>query len=296
VLYRKNPPAAWAEDAIQLLEGVVEQIALAISQARLYQRIQAQTLQMRAELEVARQIQTNLLRQDLPEADNVRIQARCLPAREVGGDFYEIFSNPQGDIWLAVGDVSGKGVPAALFMASAISLLRRELSQESSPSPEKVMRNLNRGLWDDLVNNNCFITLALICYSPDTGKLSYANAGHVYPFVWSQNYSSENQIEPTYLMIRGVPLGILPDWTAEAGQVDLQSGDALLLTSDGLTEATVPTGSADSGGSMLRQSGLWKLIQKQALPIDLDNLLKEIQGSSSEQEDDQTVLSLEVLG
>jgi serine phosphatase RsbU (regulator of sigma subunit) len=294
-LYRSQPPANWVEETAQLLASVAEQIALAISQAKLYQRIQAQTLQMRAELEVARQIQTNLLRQSVPAIEQIRIQARCLPARAVGGDFYEIFSHPQGDVWLAVGDVSGKGVPAALFMASAISVLRRELSQESPPSPEKVMQNLNHSLWDDLVSNNCFITLVLVCYTPATQRVLYANAGHIYPLVWSQAMVQADQDEPVFLKIRGVPLGILPEWTASAGELDLQTGETLLLTSDGLTEATVPADSGNGVTAMLKQTGLWKLIKEQPSPLNLDALLQMIQGNLPEQEDDQTVLSLEVV-
>jgi serine phosphatase RsbU (regulator of sigma subunit)/FixJ family two-component response regulator len=292
-LYRAQAPEPWADNTTQLIGSVAEQIALALSQAKLYQRIQAQTQQMRAELEVARQIQTNLLQQSLPAIDTVKIQARCLPAREVGGDFYEVFSHPQGDIWLAVGDVSGKGVPAALFMTSAISMLRRELSQDSSPAPDKVMQNLNRSLWNDLVSSNCFITLVLMCYNPTTHKLLYANAGHIYPLVWSQaeDRSAES---PTYLQTRGVPLGILPEWTAAAGSRDLAPGDTLLIASDGLTEATV-SHQTERGTAMLQQAGLWQLLRAQSPPLDLDTLLQRIHAGSPEQEDDQTVLSLEVL-
>lgn len=293
-LYHDAEDNHWAEATAQLLNSVAEQIALAISQAKLYQRIQKQTQQMRAELEVARQIQTNLLRQSVPEIANVRIQARCLPAREVGGDFYEIFPHPQGYIWLAVGDVSGKGVPAALFMASAISVLRRELSQDRSPTPDKVMRNLNRSLWDDLVNNNCFITLALICYDPSTRQLWYANAGHIYPMVWSETLIDDPAAEPLYLKTRGVPLGILPDWQASAGELELAPGHTLLVTSDGLTEATVPDATQDGGAAMLRQTGLWALLQQHPRSLDLDKLLRTIQAGSAEQEDDQTALLLEV--
>ncbi|RZM78893.1 SpoIIE family protein phosphatase [Leptolyngbya iicbica] len=292
-LYHGDDPT-WAEDTAQLLNSVAEQIALAISQAKLYQRIQRQTQQMRSELEVARQIQTNLLRQSVPVIESVRIQARCLPAREVGGDFYEIFPHPQGDIWLAVGDVSGKGVPAALFMASAISVLRRELSQDRSPAPDKVMQNLNRSLWDDLVNSNCFITLALICYNPATHQLSYANAGHIYPMVWSETQINAPDGEPIYLKTRGVPLGILPEWKADAGEMALLPGQTLLLTSDGLTEATIADGTQTGGAAMLRQTGLWALLQQHPRSLDLDKLLSSIQAGSAEQEDDQTALLLEV--
>lgn len=131
-LYQDNSLSPWSEDDIQLLEVVSEQASLALSQAKLYQRTVELAEQMRNELKVASQIQNNLLRQSWPEFDTFRVQACCHPAREVGGDFFEVFIHPQGDIWVALGDVSGKGVPAALFMASAISVMRRELSQETS--------------------------------------------------------------------------------------------------------------------------------------------------------------------
>lgn len=296
----------WSSEDIQLIEGVTEQAALAISQAKLYQRIQEQTQQMRAELEVARQIQTNLLRQSWPDFESVRVQACCYPAREVGGDFFEVYAHPQGDIWLAVGDVSGKGVPAALFMASAISVLRRELSQEGSPEPNVVMGNLNSSLLEDLIGSNCFITMVLARYSPSTHQLVYANAGHIYPLVWShqkvaaQLLESQGKvtIEPNYLTVRGVPLGILPIWQASAGSLCLEPGEIVLLTSDGITEATVDHEAASRGqssSSMLKQTGLWQLLIQEQNPLDLANVLARIQAHNQVQEDDQTILSLEVL-
>lgn len=304
-LYKRTEDKGWADNAIELLRTVSVQVALAISHAKLYQRIHLQSMQMRAELDVARQIQSNLLHQRWPELPGIEVQARCQPAREVGGDFYEVFMHPQGDIWLAVGDVSGKGVPAALFMASAISVLRRELAQEKSPEPEKVMSNLNSSLSNDLMSNNCFITMALIRYTPSSGELVYANAGHVYPVKWAHQemVASRDQanpqekgeasaaIEPTYLDVRGVPLGILPVWKANAGQLQMSKGDVLLLTSDGITEATVP-GCTD--GSMLNQEGLWTFLQQQPPKLDLDDLLAYIHVDKGEQEDDQTILLLEV--
>jgi len=305
ILYRQIEAESWAIEEIELLEGVAEQAGLAIFQAKLYQRIQEQTDQMRAELAVARQIQTNLLRQQLPELESVKIQACCYPAREVGGDFFEVYVHPQGDLWLAVGDVSGKGVPAALFMASAISVLRRELAQELPPEPNIVMQNLNHSLSEDLVGSNCFITMVLARYTPATCQLAYANAGHIYPLVWSHQQVMTQlaklepvTVEPTYLKVRGVPLGILPNWQAQAGTLVLKSGDILLLTSDGITEATVATNQSDSpisSNSMLQQTGLWQLlIEEQDVP-DLTSLLNRVQSYNRVQEDDQTILSLEVL-
>ncbi len=306
---RPRSDRPWSAEDLHLLNGVIEQASLAISQAKLYQRSQKQAEQMRAELEVARQIQENLLRQSWPEFDGMKVQACCYPAREVGGDFFEVYTHPQGDIWLAVGDVSGKGVPAALFMASAISVLRRELSQELPPEPDRVMQNLNRSLADDLISANCFITMVLARYTPSTQKLVYANAGHIYPLVWSRQAVTElhktndtkTAIEPNYLKVRGIPLGILPDWKATAGTLDLKSGEVLLLTSDGITEATVapslPAQEDDMppSSSMLQQTGLWNLLIQEQEPLDLSHLLARIRSHNTIQEDDQTLLSLEVL-
>lgn len=309
-LYQNESGRLWTSKDVQLIEAVAEQAALAISQAKLYQRTQLQAQQMRAELEVARQIQNNLLRQSLPDVEGVRVQAHCYPAREVGGDFFEVYVHPQGDVWLAVGDVSGKGVPAALFMASAISILRRELAQEVSPEPEVVMRNLNSIMSDDLVSTNCFITMVLARYTPASRQLVYANAGHIYPIVWShrlivqQQAVTENSVtvEPNYLKVRGVPLGILTTWKANAGVLTLKAGDLFLLISDGITEATVkdvnprPQNYEQNTGAMLKQDGLWQLLLQESDPFDLTNLLNRIrERTNNVQEDDQTILSLEVL-
>lgn len=305
-LYHQSNRETWTAEDVLLIESVSEQAALALSQAKLYQRTQEQAQQMRAELEVARQIQNNLLRQSWPDLDGIRIQACCFPAREVGGDFFEVFAHPKGDIWLAVGDVSGKGVPAALFMASAISVMRRELSQENPPTPHVLMQNLNSSLSEDLIGNNCFITMVLARYTSETGELVYANAGHIYPLVWSYKDVAKkvNGVEPNFLKARGVPLGILPVWRGTPGNLQLKPGEALLLASDGITEATVTqedltpgngNGSDPSQRFMLKQEGLWTLLTQETDPLNLTRLLDRIRGQNQVQEDDQTILSLEVL-
>jgi serine phosphatase RsbU (regulator of sigma subunit)/FixJ family two-component response regulator len=302
-LYQQGRDRTWRDEDIQLIAGVAEQAALALSQAKLYQRLQEKQQQISAELEVARQIQNNLLRQSLPEIKGAKIQACCYPAREVGGDFFEVFAHPKGDLWLAVGDVSGKGVPAALFMSSAISVLRRELSVELPPLPNVIMQNLNHALSEDLISNNCFITLVLACYTPTTRELVYANAGHIYPMHWT---ASANLAEnPNYLKVRSIPLGILPKWQAQSGQLVLSAGDTLLLASDGITEAMVLNqtqlnkktvdGTQPASHSMLNQEGLWQLLKSEPKPLSLNHLLARIQADNNVQEDDQTILSLEVM-
>lgn len=302
-LNQENRNNFWSSEDIEFIKSVLQQAALALSQAKLYERTRELAEQMSNELEVARQIQSNLLRQSWPNFDKFRIQACCYPAREVGGDFFEVYTHPQGEIWLALGDVSGKGVPAALFMASAISVMRRELSQENPAEPYEVMKNLNSSLSDDLISNNCFITMVLARYTPETGSLAYANAGHIYPLVWSKTAlpttgNTDSEQVPNFLKDRGIPLGILPIWRGKAGTVDLDSGDVFLLTSDGITEATVVQEATDSGVAtrvMLQQEGLWKLLKQHKSQLDLNSLLAYIRADNQVQEDDQTILSLEVL-
>lgn len=192
---------------------------------------------------------------------------------------------------------------AALFMASIISVLRRELSQETPAEPNVVMQNLNHALSEDLISNNYFITLVLACYTTSTKELVYTNVGHIYPLLWSrQDALGDN---PNYLKVRSVPLGILPKWQAQSGRLVLATGDTLLLASDGITEATISNDSdltVKNGSSaeavnrsMLNQDGLWQLLQQEEQPLSLNHLLARIQADNHIQEDDQTILSLEIL-
>jgi serine phosphatase RsbU (regulator of sigma subunit) len=161
-------------------------------------------------------------------------------------------------------------------------------------------------LADDLISNNHFITMVLARYTPTTGELIYANAGHIYPLVWSQKMLLEQAsqgesaitVEPNFLKARGIPLGILPAWRGKIGSLNLSPGDIFLLTSDGITEATVLQQSQEDETQtrkMLHQEGLWQLLIQQKEPLNLDNLLAFVRESNSIQEDDQTILALEVL-
>jgi serine phosphatase RsbU (regulator of sigma subunit) len=131
----------------------------------------------------------------------------------------------------------------------------------------------------------------------------YANAGHIYPMVWSDQATGAE--EPNYLKVRGIPIGILPEWQAQSGRLVLSPGDTLLLASDGITEAMVSNkllapaktvdGVLSTSRSMLKQDGLWQILQDEPKPLSLNHLLARIQADNPVQEDDQTILSLEVL-
>jgi serine phosphatase RsbU (regulator of sigma subunit)/CheY-like chemotaxis protein len=276
----------WPGLNLELLTSVTEQAAIAISQAELYQRTEYQATTMRSELEVARQIQQNLLRHQWETPAKIIVQAQCEAAKAVGGDFYEVYTSPQGDVWIALGDVSGKGVPAALFMASALSLLRWELTQAQNAEPQQVMEKLNVGMADNLFTSDRFITMVIARYRPSTGELVFANAGHVYPLLWGPGEQTQNY-ELICLKDRGIPIGILEQWRGDIGKVILKPGDTFLLTSDGLTEATT------SDGTMINATGLWQLIGQQTQPLNISDLLSKFRNMTTVTlEDDQTLVCL----
>ena len=184
---------------------------------------------------------------------------------------------------------------------------------------------------DSLIGSNCFITMVLACYTLSTHELVYANAGHIYPMVWSKPDVEKNlalslddrpPLEPIYLKQRGVPLGILPEWLSKSGTLQMKAGDVFLLSSDGLTEATVPVNFLASSPSsipeyslapppsqpgtnegqsaqeefiMLRQGGLWQLLLREKGNPNLDGILETLNVAHTLQEDDQTILSMEIL-
>jgi serine phosphatase RsbU (regulator of sigma subunit) len=203
--------------------------------ARAYHELQAAQAQLiaqealRRELRVAREIQQNMLPPKLPQLPGIEIGARMLPAQEVGGDFYDVFTLDDGRVGLAVGDVCGKGVPAALYMALASSLLRAEAVR--SATPEEAVHHLNRHL-SSRGADGLFVTLLYGVLDPHTRTLSYARAGHEYPMVCSADGELASLPHG-----HSIPVGILPEMAVESGSISLPPGSSVLFFSDGVTEA-----------------------------------------------------------
>src|SRR5829696_328446 len=152
------------------------------------------------ELKVARSIQQASLPVEVPELEGWEIAPHYQPAREVGGDFYDFFELPNGRLGIVVGDATGKGVPAALVMASARSMLRAVA--QASNSPGDALRRVNDPLATD-IPPNMFVTCFYAILEPQSGSLSYANAGHDLPYVRRNGDAEE-------LRARGMPLGLMP--------------------------------------------------------------------------------------
>jgi serine phosphatase RsbU (regulator of sigma subunit) len=234
------------------------------------------------ELQVARSIQQASLPNDVPTLEGWEIVHHYQPAREVGGDFYDILELSNGQLGLLVGDATSKGVPAALVMASTRSMLRA-VARGSDYSPGEVLSRVNDSLVTD-IPPNMFVTCFYCILDPENGSLRYANAGHDLPYLQRNGEAEE-------LRARGMPLGLMPAMNYEEKEMVLQAGEAALFYSDGLVEAHDPK------GEMFGFPRLQRLLaqhdeNESALRNFLMEELYSFVGESWEQEDDITLLTL----
>jgi steroid delta-isomerase-like uncharacterized protein len=233
------------------------------------------------ELRVARQIQRSLLPEATPELYGWRLTAYYKPAREVGGDFYDFLELENGRLGLVVGDATGKGIPAALVMATTRGMLRAVA--QSLDSPGEVLARVNDALCPD-IPSEMFVTCFYAILDPKSGTLRYANAGHDLPYLWHGGDAEE-------LRARGMPLGLMPEMSYDESEAVLREGDCVLFYSDGLVEAH------DPHYEMFGFPRLGALIAEHGKQRSLvHSLLKELYsfvGEGWEQEDDITLLTLE---
>jgi serine phosphatase RsbU (regulator of sigma subunit) len=234
------------------------------------------------ELRAARRIQQALLPQCLPELDGWQITPFYQPAREVGGDFYDFFELEDGRMGLAVGDATGKGMPAALAASATCSMLRA-VAQDSGYSPGEVLTRVNKTLLAR-IPSNMFVTCFYAILDPKSASLSYANAGHDLPYLRHGDDAEE-------LRARGMPLELMSGMRYEEGEASLRQEDGVLFYSDGLVEAHNPKG-AMFGFPRLRALVAEHAEEERPLGEFLMEELYSFVGQGWEQEDDITLLTL----
>src|SRR5215210_6543769 len=206
-----------------------------LTQQRLEQEMRERE-RIEQELRVARSIQQASLPEEVPTLEGWRITPYYLPAREVGGDFYDFHLLSEGRLGLVVGDATGKGVPAALVMSTTCGMLQLAAQELDSSSAGEVLSRVNETLFAR-IPSNMFVTCFYCILDPESGSVSYANAGHDLPYVLR---GSGGECEE--LRARGMPLGLMPGMSYEEKETILNSGEAALLYSDGLVEAHNPKG------------------------------------------------------
>ncbi len=181
------------------------------------------------ELDIASSMQQSLLPNHFPEGATFQVYGRMEPARNVGGDFFDILNREQGRLGVVVADVSDKGVPAALFMMSSRTLIRA--MSIGSATPGEVLASVNELLLEDN-DSTMFVTLFYAVYDPENGTFTYANGGHNPPLLVHSDGSSEE-----LPLTGGIALGLVPDFEYEEHTLRLMPGDVLILYTDGVTEA-----------------------------------------------------------
>src|ERR671913_2604668 len=236
------------------------------------------------ELRVARRIQQASLPKEVPELAGWQIAYHYQPAREVGGDFYDFHLLSEGRLGMVMGDATGKGVPAALVMSTTCGMLQLAAGALGSPSPAKVLEQVNEALLAR-IPDNMFVTCFYCILDPKSGHLSYANAGHNLPCRRHDGQADE-------LRARGMPLGLMPGMAYEEKEAMLETGDSVLFYSDGLVEAHDPQRREMFGFPRLRE--FVGRHGEEGVPVDL--LLEDLYsfvGENWEQEDDITLLTLQ---
>jgi len=243
LLYLDSPHLVreFTPEDLNLVTVMANIAAIRIEHARLMEQEQARKLMAR-ELEQAAEIQRRLLPSKAPEIAGFDLAGYNAPCRTVGGDYYDFLTYPDGRVALLIGDVSGKGLGAALLMSSLQARVH-VLFDDPELVAAQICR-LNRSVAANCPGN-CFITFFAAVLDPRTGDLVYCNAGHNAPLLLRCN----DEVEP--LEATGLPLGIRRDAIYEQNRCRLEQGDVLILFSDGVTEACTPDADEEFGEQRL---------------------------------------------
>jgi sigma-B regulation protein RsbU (phosphoserine phosphatase) len=277
---------------VRLLKSVAAQTGLALENADLMRKISdevAQRERLNREVEIAREVQERLFPQKLPAVRGLDYAAFCRPALAVGGDYYDFLALPQGNLGVAIGDVSGKGIAAALMMAS----LQASLRGEATRAPEDLaaaIANINRLVYDSSASNR-YATFFYGQYNPATGRFDYVNAGHNAPMVFR---CKQDNWEVTRLEVGGTVIGLVETFPYQQGSVTMMPGDTLVAFTDGISEA-MNHSDHEWGETALIHSveGCNGLSAKEALNRIFHDCDQFVAGAK--QHDDMTLLVLRIL-
>jgi phosphoserine phosphatase RsbU/P len=226
--FESMEPHAFTVEHERMLSTLGSYVAIALENARLYEEARHSERRLREDLDTAREIQLQLLPTGAREMPGLDLAAAYVPARELGGDFYDFLPYGNGRLGLALGDVSGKGTAAALYGSLAIGTVR-ELAVDNACDPACMLALLNRRLLGARLSAR-FIAMLFAVYDAPSRTLILANAGGPYPLLIRNR-------EVRAIRLEGVPLGLIPDTQYDETTVDLEPGDVVLFASDGILES-----------------------------------------------------------
>jgi len=289
-----SEPDAYKEEDVQLATAFANQVAIALENARLYE---IEVRQLARELELAQEIQEKLLPQTIPQVPGLDIAGRIIPARQVGGDFFHFFSTEADQLGVAIGDVSGKGIPAALYMAAAITAIDTQTGPQVTPG--ELLNKLNAKLYNRLQENKMNIALQIATFIPlpaeagpagdppqASGSLmTAASAGMIAPIGATEHGCR-------FLPVSGLPVGALP--SPQLSYSDdiflLDPFTTIIFTSDGIAEARNEAGQIF--GFERLEATILEIINSRSAQVIADRIIQAAQDftGQAEQHDDMTVV------
>lgn len=224
-----NKTGGFTSPDLKLVRAIVEQAGAQIENVLLHREALDQA-RMQAEMDLARRVQLSLLPNSPPCIDGIDVYAESRPALHVGGDFYDFLVQPDGGLFFALSDVTGKGMSAALMMAVTRTMLRSQATTVTNPTPEVVMRFTNDRLYDDFTDVEMFATVFLGHYDPVRRQLTYANAGHS-PVLYRPAGGVTRLLEAN-----GTAMGVLPISLCDDQILPFAVDDLLIVATDGFNE------------------------------------------------------------
>ena len=279
------------EDHQRTLTTLAAQVAISIANARLYQRIHEEEQRMERDLDMARKVQLRLMPPSPPKLDHAEFAAKFYAARSIGGDIYDFLDYGPGRIALAVGDVSGKAAPAALYAALVSGILRSLATQHLSPAT--LLSALNDQLQERKLDSQ-YVTMLIALWDDSNQTIQVANAGSVQPlFVSVNSAGSRTSVDVKTIQAEGFPLGLFPDVEYEEFTLSTRPGDLLVFFSDGIPDAE------NARGDMFGTERLTKVLKSLRMPTAnsaADAILDAVTKfqSGTEHFDDETVVVLHV--
>jgi sigma-B regulation protein RsbU (phosphoserine phosphatase) len=278
-----NKSDGFTETDVSLLGLLAHFSASAIETDRLRRETENARLLDR-ELQLARDVQNRLLPERLVQARGLACAGHCRPARSIGGDYYDLLELKNDQLAVTVGDVSGKGIPAAVMMASIQMLLRNSLKQLASPNLAQLIVDLNATLYSSSTAER-YSTLFCGVISGDRTTLSYVNAGHIAPILVHGDGSIDR------LVGNGIPVGLLPKASYELMTAALLPGDTLVAISDGILEACNRSGEFWNEDSIIPLLAESSSLPVSAIPGLLCDAVDRF-AEGAEQYDDMTVVAV----
>jgi sigma-B regulation protein RsbU (phosphoserine phosphatase) len=279
------------EDHQRTLSTLAAQVAISIANANLYQRIHEEEQRMERDLEMARQVQLRLMPSRSPQLERAEIATQFLAARSIGGDVYDFLDYGPGRTALAMGDVSGKAAPAALYAALVSGILRSLAPQHLSPAA--MLTALNDQLQERKLDSQ-YVTMLMAVWDDSNQTLQIANAGSVQPLFVAANPDQTQPPTVRTIQAEGFPLGMFPGAQYEEFTLSTQPGDLIVFFSDGIPDAVNGT------GDMFGDERLTKLLESQRHPTaqsTVDAILQAVTDfqAGTAHFDDETAIVLRVL-